>query len=142
MGGLWGMKKAAGICMRDEYANYVEDTSRGFRNAHDQNFLADVIYNRVLPTLLIHYSKAPVFEGEKHTVKFPFAWSNDFYCGRIEKDFVDREQPPMKQTLFTLPTASMRMEKPTLVASSPPQPPPASFIPRPPDQPTLFLTRK
>lgn len=142
MGGLWGIKKAAGICIRDEYANYVEDTSKGFRNAHDQNFLADVLYNRVLPILLIHYSQAPIFDGELHTVKFPFAWSNDIYCGRIEDDFIDVEQPPMKRSIFTFPSVPVRTE--SQPSATPPirMSPPASFIPRPPEQATLFLTRK
>ena len=138
MGGLWGMKKSIGICMREEYANYVEDTSRGFRNAHDQNFLADALYNRVLPTLLIHYSKAPVFEGELHTVQFPFAWSNEVYCGRVENDYTDFDQPRMNRTIFAVPSYRGPVSTPPSSNTAPP----TSFIPRPPAQATLFLTKK
>lgn len=145
MGGLWGMKKAAGICVRDEYAKYTEDTSLGHRNAHDQNFLGDVIYGQILPVLLVHYSQGPVFENEVHRVQFPFAWTNDIYCGRIENDYIDFDQPPTRRTLFNLPSVPLRVEKPSSSGVSvlpSPNPPPPSFIPRPPEQPTLFLTRK
>lgn len=103
MGGLWGLKKSAGVRVRDEYNNYVEDTSRGFRNAHDQNFLADVVYPKVRSRLLVHFSKAPVFVGEEGAILFPFEWSNDTYCGRIEMDFVDRPEPKHKRFGFLLP---------------------------------------
>jgi hypothetical protein len=139
MGGLWGMKKSAGVCIRDEYANYIEDTSRGSRNAHDQNFLSDVLYNRSLPTLLVHYSKAPIFDGEIHTVQFPFEWTNDIYCGRIETEYIDFEQPPLRRRLFSFPNVPTRVETPSSVPSIHP---PDSFIPRPPGQPGVFLTRK
>jgi hypothetical protein len=131
--------------MREEYAGYEENPLQGFRNAHDQNFLADVLYNRVLPILLIHYGKAPIFDGEVHTVQFPFAWTNSVYCGRVENDYIDFDQPQIRRTAFALPSAQLRMEKPGV--NSPPLPvvhtaPPTSFIPRPPGQPGLFLTRK
>jgi hypothetical protein len=142
MGGLWGLKKAAGITVQSEYASYVEDTSRGFRNAHDQNFLADVIYPKVLPTLLVHYSQAPVFDGERNVVRFPFAWTNDVYCGRIENDYIDFDQPPTRRTLFTLPSASLQLEMTPSAIPAPDTSHVSSFIPRPPEQPTLFLTRK
>jgi hypothetical protein len=144
MGGLWGIKKAAGICVRDAYAHYIEDMSRGPRNAHDQNCLEDVIYPKVLSNLLVHYSKAPVFEGERHTVRFPFEWTNDIYCGRIENDYIDFDQPVSRRTLFTFPSVPVRVEPSSNppVAQAPPSHPPTSFIPRPPAQPTLFLTRK
>jgi hypothetical protein len=137
MGGLWGLKKASGISVRAEYSTYVEDTSLGHRNAHDQNFLADVIYPKVLPYLLVHYSQGPTFDGEKHIVKFPFEWINDVYCGRIEGAYIDMQQPPPIRRL--LPPAPVR------AYDSSPGPalnPPTSFIPRPPVQPTLFLNRK
>lgn len=139
MGGLWGLRKAAGICVRQEYENYVEDMSKGFRNAHDQNFLADVIYPKVKPYLLIHYSKAPVFIGETNTVLFPFEWSSSVYCGRIETDYVDMPQPNM--TRVNLPSASVRIH-------DLPQPRPVvqtsdSFVPSQPTvSPLHFLNKK
>lgn len=85
MGGLWGIRKSSGISLRDEYAKYREDLTRGHRLAHDQNFLYDVIYPKVLPNLLVHYSNGRGRKGE-NAVEFPFIWTNDIYCGRIEED--------------------------------------------------------
>lgn len=93
MGGLWGLRKAAGISIRQQYATYTEDTSNGHRHAHDQNFLADVIYPKVLSRLLVHYSNNRSHSGE-HAVEFPFAWTNNIYCGRIETDFIEYPEPP------------------------------------------------
>jgi hypothetical protein len=107
MGGLWGLKKSSGVNIRKEYAQYVEDASLGHRNAHDQNFLADVIYPRVVSRLLVHLSKAPTFRDETHLVRFPFEWSNGLYCGRIEDKFVDMPEPPRK-TVLQLPSRSLQ----------------------------------
>ncbi len=92
MGGLWGIRKSAGLRIRDLYASYVEDTSYGHRVSHDQNFLMDVVYPKVRNVLLVHYSKGLVFNGET-AVSFPFEWSPTFYCGRIEQEYQD---PPQK----------------------------------------------
>lgn len=140
MGGLWGLKKAAGVRVQTEYANYTEDISRGHRCAHDQNFLADAIYPKVLPQLLIHYSQAPVFAGENHAVPFPFTWINDVYCGRVESDYIDMPQPNMSRIYF--PSVSVRVH-------DLPQPIPQSSESKPtfvPSQPTVsplqFLNKK
>lgn len=101
MGGLWGLRKSAGIHMEAEYANYKEDKSKGHRLAHDQNFLADVVYPKVLPKLLVHYSSARKFSGE-NAVAFPYEWSEDVYCGKVETSFVDRSQPISKNYISTL----------------------------------------
>lgn len=93
MGGLWGIRKAVGISIRQEYAMYKEDKSRGYRCGHDQNFLADVIYPKVLPRLLVHFSNNRRLVGE-YAIEFPFAWTNDFYCGRVETEFIDYLEPP------------------------------------------------
>lgn len=101
MGGLWGLRKSAGIHIQTEYTNYKEDTTKGHRHAHDQNFLADVIYPKVLPNLLVHYSFTRKFAGES-AVLFPFEWSGDVYCGRIEDSFVDKPQPSIKSYVDVL----------------------------------------
>jgi hypothetical protein len=95
MGGLWGLRKSAGLHMQTEYANYKEDTTKGHRHAHDQNFLADVIYPKVLPKLLVHHSFSRAFPGER-AIPFPFQWSGDVFCGKIEDSFVDKPQPIVK----------------------------------------------
>jgi hypothetical protein len=83
MGGLWGIRKSAGLHMRELYGSYKEDHTLGHRVAHDQNFLMDVVYPRVLATLLVHYSKGIVFKGET-AIAIPFEWSPDFFCGKTE----------------------------------------------------------
>lgn len=109
MGGLWGLKKHSGISIRSLYSNYAEDITLGHRNAHDQNFLADVIYPRVINSLLVHHSNLPPRIGEIHACEFPFEWSADLFCGRIENDYLDRPEPPRKQvTMFPSPIVRIR----------------------------------
>jgi hypothetical protein len=103
MGGLWGLRKSAGLIMRDEYASYKSDTSKGHRHGHDQNFLADVIYPKVRTRMLVHYSNGRRKIGET-AVEFPFDWINDIYCGRIECDFYDTPQPSIRQKTMPLTT--------------------------------------
>jgi hypothetical protein len=92
MGGLWGLRKSAGISVREAYASYHEDTSLGWRHAHDQNFLADVIYPKVLSRMLVHYSNGRRYPNE-YAIEVPFVWSNDCYCGRTEIHYIDKPQP-------------------------------------------------
>lgn len=140
MGGLWGIKKGAGLNMRKEYEAYVEDETKGHRNAHDQNFLADVVYPRILPYLLVHFSRAPVFGGEANVVLFPFEWSNDTYCGRIEDDFIDMPEPKLNRFGF-LPNTSIRVYDPPVAMAQPSIGP--SFIPARPETHSLhFLNKK
>ena len=96
MGGLWGLRKSAGINIKADYSTYSEDMSRGHRHAHDQNFLSDVIYPKVVDRMLVHHSN--VHRRIRETgVEFPFTWSDDVYCGRVECDFHDSLQPPEKK---------------------------------------------
>jgi hypothetical protein len=125
MGGLWGLKKAANISMHAEYANYTEDTSRGHRVAHDQNFLADVIYPKVLPRLLVHHIDGVLFSGERHAVLFPFEWSNDVYCGRIETNYVEMPEPRMKRPF---PRWALVQPVGNAISHPNPSPPPTSPI--------------
>lgn len=105
MGGLWGIRKSAGINIHEAYATYKEDASLGHRLAHDQNFLTDVIYPRVKSRMLVHYSNGRKMSGE-HAVEFPFNWINDVYCGRIETGFVDTPGP---KPLLSLPQVTVRI---------------------------------
>lgn len=92
MGGLWALRKSAGLGIRELYARYKENAELGVRNGHDQNFLTDVVYPHVKSRLLVHYSNNRIMHGE-YGIQFPFAWTNDVYCGRIETQFVDRPEP-------------------------------------------------
>jgi hypothetical protein len=92
MGGLWALRKSAGFSIQELYKLYQEDRILGHRHGHDQNFLTDIVYPRVKSRLLVHYSNNRLMHGE-HGIPFPFAWTNDVYCGRIETQFVDRPEP-------------------------------------------------
>lgn len=141
MGGLWGLRKSSGLNMKSEYMNYREDTSLGHRLAHDQNFLGDVIYPKVLDQLLVHYSFHKRI-NETNTVLFPFEWSGDVFCGRTEDVFYDIPQPSIKRTPL-IPEVHVRVrESPSETPPAFPSevkvvPPQSSNI-----QPLNFLRRK
>jgi len=142
MGGLWGLKSGSGVSLRTDYASYVEDTARGARNGHDQNFLADVVYPQLVSRLLIHIGKGPVFSGETHVVKFPFAWSNDIYCGRREDAFID-ELEPRSWGIGSLPRVYVRLPSRAAPTPSAMTRSETSGIPRPPlRDPLHFLKKK
>jgi hypothetical protein len=86
MGGLWGMRKEANINMQHEYTKFSKETER--QRGHDQLFLHHVIYERVLPNLLVHYSNNRLVLGE-HGVEIPFAWSEECYCGKVELEYLE-----------------------------------------------------
>jgi hypothetical protein len=107
MGGLWGIRKSAGMNLHTEYANYKEDTQKGHRVGHDQNFLSDVIYPKVVSRMLVHYSNNRRKIGE-YAVEFPFDWMNDTYCGRVELEYLEYPEPPRKTNLFPSPIVRIR----------------------------------
>lgn len=82
MGGLWAIRKSAGLNIQEQYQVYLRNpTDLGV--AHDQNFLSAHIYPLVKDRLLVHYSNEQVYSDEM-SEPFPFPWSDDLYCGRIE----------------------------------------------------------
>jgi hypothetical protein len=85
MGGLWGIRKTPDFSVQDEYSRYVEDTSLGHRWAHDQNFLADVVYPKFIQQGLVHYSNSRLRVNEI-AIEFPFIWTEDVFCGRQESN--------------------------------------------------------
>lgn len=143
MGGLWGLRKSSGLNMHEEYAAYKEDAARGYFFGHDQNFLMDVIYPKVADRLLAHYSNGRRTAIET-AVEFPFTWSNDTYCGRVEVNrYVEVPQPPMKKP-SQFPVAVVRVRDDPTVAV-PPAPTPPSIVPHlrdPPPNLLSFLNRK
>lgn len=83
LGGLWAMRKSAGLVIRDEYAEYLKNP-KDYGVAHDQNFLTGHLYPRVFGRVYVTYDRPEnLFQGEVGD-PFPFAWSEDIYCGRIE----------------------------------------------------------
>jgi hypothetical protein len=98
MGGLWALRKQSGIHVKTAYAIFQKNEV-DHQHAHDQNFLIDRIYPVVRPRLLVHKcEEAPAFDQE-HVILFPFTYTNDIYCGRIESDFKDSPPPKSNQLL-------------------------------------------
>jgi len=93
MGGLWGLRKSAGLIMQNEYIKYVHRPAVENHHGHDQDFLSFAIYPKISSKTLVHYSNGRFLAGES-AVEFPFPYTNDIYCGRIEDDtFQDSPQP-------------------------------------------------
>ena len=83
LGGLWALRKTEGLVMRQEYAQYLQNP-KDFGIAHDQNFLAAHLYPRLVGQIYVTYDGPKnLFEGEAGD-PFPFPWTKDLYCGRIE----------------------------------------------------------
>jgi hypothetical protein len=108
MGGLWGIRKSMGINIQAEYLRYKDNAVEKLLG-HDQDFLNECIYPKIRRTLLVHYSNNRAILGEI-AIEFPFEWSNDVYCGRIEYEYLDIRQPTAKsQLLGFLPKAFVRI---------------------------------
>jgi hypothetical protein len=121
MGGLWGIRKSSGLHLRTEYASYKEDTEKGHRVGHDQNFLSDVIYPKVVSRMLVHYSNNRRKIGE-YAVEFPFDWTNDVYCGRVELEYLEYMEPPRRViTMFPSPIVRIRDAVPPPVVAQEPR---------------------
>ena len=110
LGGLWGFRKVSGFSVQQEYARYTEDTSLGHRWAHDQNFLADVIYPKFKKDALVHFSHERIYQGEIGFV-FPFEWTNDIYCGRIEEPNLQERPKQRERPLSFLPNLLVKVSR-------------------------------
>ncbi len=145
MGGLWALRKSSGLNIHAEYSDYKEDIARGRFLGHDQNFLMDVVYPKVVGGLLVHYSNGRKFADET-AVEFPFVWTNDVYCGRVEGEaFVDGREPPKKTAVLNLPSGPVRMYNPVPQVEQTVTPPPPPSLPHlrgPPPNLLTFLNRK
>ena len=82
MGGLWGIRKSAGLTMQEQYQVYIRNP-KDMGIAHDQNFLSAQVYPQVKDRLLVHYSNDRLFANEIGE-PFPFTWTDEVYCGKIE----------------------------------------------------------
>lgn len=83
MGGLWGIRKGTGLNIQQQYQAYLRNPiDMGI--AHDQNFLSAHIYPQIVSRLLVHYSNDRMLANET-AEPFPFAWSENIYCGKIER---------------------------------------------------------
>lgn len=122
LAGLWALRK--GVLprpLREMYAAWTPaffssgnpDNPHGF--GIDQNFLSLVIYPQVVARAHVNYSCGRLNSGEVGT-EFPFAWSNDVYCGRQELIIQGGErhaldvQPRQRRTIgLTLPQVGIRL---------------------------------
>jgi hypothetical protein len=83
MGGLWGMRKIEGITIQELHEEF-KSKPVNWGIGYDQNFLHDKLYPRVVDIILAHYSFDNCRFARENAVKFPFTWTNDVYCGRVE----------------------------------------------------------
>jgi hypothetical protein len=93
LGGLWGLKRSAGIPVYSCFQHYKENQVT-LEMGKDQTFLNMYIWYRVRHSLLVHTSIA-YNSGNDILVSFPFPWTNDIYCGRIEP--LGYVEPPMPE---------------------------------------------
>lgn len=94
MGGLWGLRKSAGINIHEEYEKSKSRAFGYIRMGHDQNFLGECIYPLVRSRLLVHYAFPKLVFPNENAYPFPFKWTNDVYCGRVEIAYIDYPEPP------------------------------------------------
>jgi len=94
MGGLWGMRKIPGINIRAIYDLYKQSSQTNHGIGLDQNFLMECLYPRIASVLMIHSSQTWKFRPQEVLHPFPFAYTNDIYCGRIEEGRYIESQPP------------------------------------------------
>ena len=93
MGGLWGLRRESGLNLHAEYQAFLENP-RSIGMGHDQDFLSGQLYNKIVDHLLIHYSFPHLHAKGEHGVEFPFKWTNDIYCGKIEQvGYTEPTQP-------------------------------------------------
>lgn len=82
LGGLWGVKKAQGIpTMTELMAPYLNTP---WKFGYDQKFLRDIVYPILKHNLLVHTSQAFRYSDEETHRAFPWAMSEDGYCGKAE----------------------------------------------------------
>lgn len=96
MGGLWGMKKIEGMNIRSLYTQYIQSNPNGRHGMGvDQDFLIDCVYPKITNVMLIHSSQTWRHKPFETLVPFPFPYTNDIYCGRIESvNYTEPPQPP------------------------------------------------
>lgn len=95
--GMWGLRRGVlKTSMRELFAAWTPvfagngDPNDVDGMGIDQNFLVKNVYTRVQSAVFVHFSN-----GQRHAwengSEFPFAWTNDVYCGR-------RETPPFQDS--------------------------------------------
>lgn len=119
MGGLWGMRKIEGINIRSLYDEHKRSNPKGHGMGLDQDFLIDCIYPRITSVMLIHSSQTWRYRPFEVIVPFPFTYTNDIYCGRIEAPVYSEPTPPSNflqqtqhsRTIFSQINHALRLTK-------------------------------
>jgi hypothetical protein len=111
MGGLWGLRKSAGVNIHEQYAIYEANPEyRGM--AWDQDFLSSRIFPLVSRGLLAHIGLGPTYPPEKIEV-FPTPWTDEVYCGKIEaSDYIDPPAQDKPEPVLTLPKVRLNFLAP------------------------------
>ena len=94
MGGLWGMRKIDGINIRNLYTEHRASSAKAHGMGLDQDFLIDCVYPKVTAVMLIHSSQTWRFRSFEVLTPFPFTYTNDIYCGRVEQLVYSEPTPP------------------------------------------------
>jgi hypothetical protein len=98
MGGLWGMRKIEGMNIQALYDEHKRSNPKGHGMGLDQDFLIDCVYPRATSIMMIHSSQTWRHKPFEVLIPFPFTYTNDIYCGRIES--VPYTEPPAPQAAF------------------------------------------
>jgi len=103
MGGLWGLRRSAGLPVYSCFQHY-KDNQVFLDMGKDQTFLNMYIWPRVRGSLLVH-SSINYNTGYDVLVPFPFKWTNDIYCGRVEPiGYTEPEMPDGIVPEFRVPS--------------------------------------
>jgi hypothetical protein len=94
MGGLWGMKKIDGIHIQTLYEEHKQSSAKVHGMGVDQDFLIDCVYPRITNVMLIHSSQTWKYRSNETLNPFPFKYTNDIYCGRIESPMYSEPTTP------------------------------------------------
>jgi hypothetical protein len=101
MGGLWGMKKIEGMSIRALYDEHIKRDTAGHGMGVDQDFLIDCVYPKITSVMLIHSSQTWRYRPFETIIPFPFTYTNDIYCGRIEGPSYRETDVPYIETPVT-----------------------------------------
>ena len=101
MGGIWGMRKTRGINIQALDEEHRNSGTHAHGMGVDQDFLIDCVYPLFTSSMLIHSSQTWRYRHSEIIIPFPFAYTNDIYCGRIEG--VEYQEPPAPEVVKNRP---------------------------------------
>jgi hypothetical protein len=91
LGGLWGLKRFQNIPVLMCFEHWKEQQENINGIGKDQTFLNLYVWPRVKHSLLVHTSISYNSDTDV-IVRFPFQYTNDIYCGRVES--IGYVEPP------------------------------------------------